>query len=246
MKISAFSFGHNLIEGGYPIREAVNAVRPFVDEVVVADLESTDGTRQVLEKLGVRILKGKWGNKAGETLKEAHALHVQCDGDIILAHEADEVFDPHLASWACFAVRNGQIGADVRFWRIQVSQNFQRVRWWPHPVHRMFPKGSVVKDGETTDRNEGFVVPQEHGYLWDVTNCFRDNWMGRVRNQAELWDEEPTHRMVPRHFMQVPVLHEAEALRELEDERWTWKVSPFALPDILKSLVGRTKYDGTL
>lgn len=52
MKISI----HNDIEGGYPFVEAIEAVRGYVDNVYVVDMQSTDGTRGILE---LKLLVGK-------------------------------------------------------------------------------------------------------------------------------------------------------------------------------------------
>ena len=245
--ISGFSFVHNAIAGGYPIVEAVRAIQPFVDEVVVVDCESTDGTIDVLQRLGVRVLHGQWGNRAGETLKLAHALHGECLGDVILHFEGDEVYDPRLAAHLRELI--DQNYHDIAVWRIQVEQNFQRVRWYPEPVHRVFSRNSVVKDGHTTDRHEDAMLTSPGaGYLWDCTNCFRDNWLARVRAQAALWDQEPQYRFVPEHFMKPYSFSMVDGsdylIREfLNQPHWTWTTSPLALPDSLKALVGMTQYE---
>jgi glycosyltransferase involved in cell wall biosynthesis len=240
--ISGFSFGHNLITGGYPIVEAVRAVQPYVDEVVVVDCASTDGTRDVLQALGVRILDGEWGDGAGETLKQAHALHNLCARDVVLHFEADEVYDPRLVERVVALVEEGY--RNLAVWRLQVEQNFQRCRWYPEPVHRVFPRGSVVKEGHTTNRHlEAMKVGPDDGFLWDVTNCFRDNWRARVEAQAALWGQEPVYRGVPVHFS-YPVKMDAETVELFLDQpHWEWNSTPLAIPDILRPLVGKTRYN---
>ena len=51
MKVSGFTFVHNALAGGYPVAEAIAAVKPHVDEVVAVDMGSDDGTREVLDRL---------------------------------------------------------------------------------------------------------------------------------------------------------------------------------------------------
>ena len=73
--ISGFTFIHNALKAGIPIRESIRAVEPHVDEIVVVDAQSNDGTRELLETLDVRIIDAEWGVDGGETLKRLHAMH---------------------------------------------------------------------------------------------------------------------------------------------------------------------------
>lgn len=241
MAISGFTFGHNLIDSGYPIIEAIQAVREYVDEIVFVDMQSTDATRQVVEAMGCYVIDGEWGNEAGKTLAKAHALHTHCRNDTILHFEADEVYDEDLAYELYYQVELGEKNLVV--YRLQIEQNFQRCRWYSEPVHRVFQKGTVKKVGHTTDLYRQRVMRfTERGYLWDCTNCFRDNWLNRIEKQAELWNEEPKYRSVPLHLMGTRELHRERAQFLLAEPHWTFKTSPFALPDSLKDLVGLTKY----
>lgn len=242
MKTSGFSFVHNAIAGGYPIREAIEAIKDYVDEIVIVDCQSDDGTRTLLDKLGVRIIDGEWGHQAGETLAAAHALHTECKYNTIVHFEADEVYDHNLIREIAIEIDMGNY--DLSVWRLQLEQNFQRCRWYPELVHRVFPKGSVSKQGHTTTRHsDAKSIDQRWGYLWDVTNCFRDNWINRTRQQAELWMNEPIQeqfRRVPLHFLQDPLDFDVEAF--LREPQWTWTMTPFNIPEVLRPLVGRTKY----
>lgn len=234
--ISGFTFVHNAIDGGYPIEQAIESVRPYVDEIVVADMQSTDGTRDLL--FDTRVISGVWDRKAGETLANAHRLHTKCRGDIIVHFEADEIWDPVLLQAALGYVSEGR--QDIAVYRLQLEQNFQRCRWYPEPVHRIFPKGSVVKEGHTTDRhNEAYVIRPEWGYLWDITNCFKNQWLNRIKQQAELRGEFPNYLRVPLHTTGTNWLSDGVQIEEfLNQEHWDWNRSPFDLPDILLPLVG--------
>jgi hypothetical protein len=124
---SGFTFIHNAIESGYPIVEAIRSVQPFVDDVIVVDMQSTDGIRETLNKLKVRIINGFWGNQAGETLCQAHSLYRRCSGDIIIHFEADEVYEPQLLENIIHLINQGV--TDIAVHRLQLEQNFQRCRW---------------------------------------------------------------------------------------------------------------------
>lgn len=246
MKVSGFSFIHDALEGGYPLAEAVAAVRPYVDEIVIVDMQSTDGTLDLLQRLDVRIIEGQWGNQAGDTLRQAHSQYVKCEGEIIISFEADEVFEDRLIRQVRQAIDEGI--QDIAVWRLQIAQNFQRCRWYPEPVHRIFPKwADTRKEGHTTNRHSlASILAPENGFLWDCTNCFRDNWMKRVENQAELWHGEARYIMTPLHCLHNAELNETEARMRLADELWTWTETPFNIPKILKPLVGKTSYEPTI
>jgi glycosyltransferase involved in cell wall biosynthesis len=258
ISISGFTYVYNAIEGGYPIVEAIRAVQPYVNEVVVVDMQSTDGTREVVQELAdhtltisnppyyyapIRIVNGYWGNEAEETLRQAHSNYVKCTGDVIVFFEADEVYGDDLIRMIANTVRSTDI-TDIAVYRIQLEQNFQRCRWYPDLVHRVHPNINGVRyQGNTTNRhNLAHIMPQENGLLWDVTYCFRDNWQKRIENNAHLWHEEPQYRMTPLHFMNDPEMGYEQAKLRLGERHWTWAKSPFAIPRILKPLVGQTKY----
>jgi hypothetical protein len=265
--ISGFTFGHNLIDSGYPIIEAIRAIQPYVNEIVIVDMESTDDTRKVLEELSeicleqgriignragcncaaINILNGFWGNEAGKTLRQAHSKYVECSGDIIIHFEADEVYDDSLIQGIIANIYSGL--EDIAVYRLQLEQNFQRCRWYPEPVHRVFSRLShTKKDGHTTDRhNLAFTMEPKNGYLWDITNCFRDNWLNRIKKQAELRNEPEQYLMETIHTLLPAVISEKEAMHWLySGKHWTWTNTPFNIPEILKPLVGMTKYDPRL
>lgn len=258
--ISGFTFIHNAIESGYPIVEAIRSVQSYVNEIVIVNMQSTDNTQAVLDKMAstciegdrtisctcptIRTINGFWGQQAGETLRQAHNLHKECTGDIILHFEGDEVYSPELLENIIHLL--GQGVEDIAVYRLQLEQNFQRCRWYPEPVHRVFPRLSYTrKEGHTTNRHDqAAVLGPQCGYLWDITNCFRDNWLARIKKQAELWKRDPQYIMTPVHATLQAEISEADAQRWLYGGRhWEWTNTPFAIPDILKPLVGMTKYE---
>ncbi len=253
--ISAFTFGHNLVDSGYPVIEAIRAVQPYVDEVAVVDMQSTDNTADILSKLNedrknyvtdlapVTILSGEWGNQAGETLKAAHSMYKQCSGDVIVHFEADEVYDDLLIKRIIAHIHASDLdNCYLAVHRLQLEQNFQRCRWYPKPVHRVWPKkDQIVKNGETTEQHDKcYILGPGNGYLWDITNCFRDNWLFRIAKQAELRGENQNPLMTAEHVLGN---HQFSSEDRFNDPHWTWQSTPFNIPDILRPLVGMVKYE---
>lgn len=239
MKISGFTLIHDGVTGGYPFVEAIAAVRPFVDEIVAVDIESTDGTFRVLDLLCDRVLTSTWDGR--DTTPRAFMKHVECSGDIIIFFEADEVYDDNLLSEALWAIERSY--SHIGVWRLQLEQNFQRCRDYPRPVHRIFPKGEGsyhIHPTNLPDRPVHILAP-DAGYLWDISNCFRDQWFQRKKNQSEIWGE-PRSLMVAQHFTEPVELSAIEEENRLGEAHWLWKSSPFRLPEILLPLVGQTRY----
>lgn len=242
MKISGFTFGHNLITGGFPFVEAISAVKPYVDELIAVDIESTDGTKDVLLKLCDKVLTSPWGGR--DTTPNAFLKHVECSGEVIIFFEADEVYDDSLLKAVKWMIGAGHTNLGV--YRLQLEQNFQKCRQYPLPVHRIFTKGAGTYHVHPTIYPENAripleVIPPEFGYLWDCSNVFRDNWQQRKATQSEIWGE-PRHLMVAEHFTEAVEISQEEEIERLKAPCWEWVSTPFNVPTILKPLIGKTKY----
>lgn len=240
-RISGFTLGYNLIHAGYPIIEAVQAVLPYVDEVIAVDIGSTDETGQVLKNLGCEVYQIPWGQNGDEVRRQAFDLHSKCKGDLILFFEADEVYDDRLLSDIHWTIEQGQ--QDIGVYRIQVEANFQRVRWYPHAVHRVFPKGSVQYYPPAPVHCPDYVhlLSVMSGLLWDCSNIFRDQWLARKRQQARWW-QHSRRLIVGEHFTLPNEVDEAEEAKRLNESHWTFADTPLAIPDILRPLLGVTDY----
>ena len=103
MMLSGFSYVRNGLEYGYPFLEAIQSILPICDEFVVAVGESTDGTREAIERLHpnkIKIVDTVWdmnlreggrvfaqqANIALDNISGDWAFHIQADEVI---HEKD-------------------------------------------------------------------------------------------------------------------------------------------------------------
>lgn len=83
------------VKYGYPFVESINSILPVVDEmVVVLDCDTNDGTREILEKMPVRIATGYFnlefiGWRAYSIMRTLG--YQACKGDIVLMFDADGV-----------------------------------------------------------------------------------------------------------------------------------------------------------
>lgn len=243
MKVSAFTFCHNILESGLPLLESVEAVRDYVDEIVVVDMQSTDQTPELLKRLGVKILQSPWPwpDNPRDTLNHAFELHQECQYDTVIFFEADEVYDDRLLQAIRWKIAQGQNNLAV--WRLQLEGNFQKCRWYPIPVHRVFPKGkgTYIEHPTNCCQNETVILPPDTGFLWDISNCFRGNIGGRRKGHSEIFGT-PRRLFVPGHFTEPVEVSEEEERELLEHPYWEWTETPFNIPGVLRRLLGVTDY----
>jgi hypothetical protein len=90
MTISGFSYVRNGIEIGYPFLEAVQSILPVCDEFIIAVGDSTDGTREAIEKLNVSKIK---------IVDTAWDMNLR-EGGKIFAQQANIALDHTIGDWA--------------------------------------------------------------------------------------------------------------------------------------------------
>jgi hypothetical protein len=261
--VSACVFIRDTFKGAFCIFESMASLLPYVDEFVVLDLGSTDGTLEVLREITDANHKMKLivetefpEEDAGVFATLANDLIAWCRNEAVLYYQADEVWHPDLLRLMDAEFQAGNY--DLSFWRIQYRDNFQRVKWFPHLVHRVGLKDAFnfVGDGMTSDRTfdarlcsqwggewfqkwgglgqEG-IKPYVNEMIMDVSlvGGFRDNIPDRRRMHSPFWHEEP-------HIEGAPISEWVP--REQANPDWTKTDSPYNLPPIMRWHVGRVKY----
>ncbi len=120
----------------------VASLKPWVDEIVVVDTESTDGTVDVAKKLGCKVFKHK---NTGIVEPVRNFSISKAKGDWILVLDADEEIPTELAKKIVDELKN----PSADYYRIaRKSMIFGKWiksgHWWPDYVYRLFKKGAVT------------------------------------------------------------------------------------------------------
>ena len=104
------------------------------------DLGSDDGTLHALHQIAihnpkVHLTSGTfYKTDANVFATLANDLIAKCTYDNVLYWQADEIWHEDLLKLMEQRFERGEF--DLSFWRIQYRDNFQRVKWFPHLVHR--------------------------------------------------------------------------------------------------------------
>lgn len=260
MKLSAVTFIKDTFVGAFCLFESMASLLPYVDEMVIVDLGSTDGTELALKAISeangrIRLLTSKFTVQDASAFADAANEAVsQAENDTVLFWQADEIWHENLLERMKNWLNEGR--NDISFWRYQLRENFQHMKWFPHPVHRIGPKGDFhfVNDGMNTERTWGAKLCSAYDGGWftkwgqmaeldipvedmildvSLVGAFRDNIPGRRRLHAPMWHEQPTIEGIS-----IPEWIE----REGKNPNWTKTESPFKIPAIMRRHVGRTVY----
>ena len=279
-KISACVFIRDNDDCGFCLWESMANLIPLVEEYVVMDFGSTDGTLDILKDLAsknqkIRILERQLQPEEIDAkifATMANELVSACRHDLVLYHQADEIWHENLIRifqaqlpGIYEIVDGGAAFKGLSFWRYQLRNNFQRIKWMPHVVNRLDLKTrfNFVGDGMNTDRvwdpplcgsfdggwfprwgKEFESDPTElptHEMILDVSSIggFLENIVLKRQKHGPFWREDPNRINLPEGNVDIKEWHDAEQ-KNLE---WTKTISPFNLPAIMHGLVGKTKYE---
>lgn len=261
--VSACVFIRNNNAGAFCLWESAASILHLVEQFIVLDLMSDDGTWETLQEIAKanpkfelhrrpwpRIDAGVFADLANELIQMSHY-------PAVWYYQADEV--PHQVLLSKVKERFDRGEFDLSFWRIQYRENWQRVKWFPHLVHRVGPKDkfNFIGDGMTSDRTfdaricsdyggemfpkwgalgqEG-IKPYVNQMLLDVSQvgAFRDNIIEKRALHAPFWHEDASIEGRPA---------DQWAREALENPNWTKAQSPYDLPVIMRFHIGRTRYE---
>jgi glycosyltransferase involved in cell wall biosynthesis len=265
--LSGCVFIKDSIKGAFCLFESLYQLMPLVDEMIVMDLGSTDGTLEALKEIGafnskLRIVNSNFYKMDAAVFADlANDLVAMCDNPHVLYFQADEIWHEDLVELTRQSLYNGR--RNMSFWRVQLKYNFQRIKWFPHPVHRIGAKEdfNFVNDGMNTSKTyEAAMVGN-----WGIGHFMQ--WSDRYKYKpAEL----PTNEMIldvsltggfldnipDRRRMHLPFWGEGDVMpadeqgmaiddwysQQSDNQDWDSEESRFNIPQIMRYHLGRRKY----
>jgi glycosyltransferase involved in cell wall biosynthesis len=121
------------------IRECIESVRPIADEILVADSGSADGTVEIAESMGCRVIQHRWTGYANfKNWAMTHALHLW-----VLIVDADERVTPELAEEIRAVLADPPNDVDAYYVRFKTyfMGHLLRFSSWNNPTLRLLRRG---------------------------------------------------------------------------------------------------------
>jgi len=258
--ISAATFIRDNIKGAFCLFESMASLLPLVSDMHIIDMGSTDGTLEILKKLTgnpkiilhesrfSKVDAGAFADAANECVKSWFQ-------GVGIFWQADEIWHPNVIKMLDTKLSNGVV--KQAFWRYQLRDNFQKMKWFPHPVYRLGLKNSFNFTGDGMNADGVFGV--------DVCSDYNMGWFTKWGEMPEL--SIPVEQMVmdvsmvggfrdnipDRRNLHAPMWHESNHIEGKEPGQWhrdalanpDWQkeTTPFDIPPIMRWHVGRVKYD---
>ena len=122
----------------------LESVRGLVDEIVIVDSGSTDGTESIASHYGARFLHHDW-ESVGHQVKWAEE---QCSHRWVLRLDADEVVSPELAAEIKDARENGVHDAyRIRIADMVIGRDRPNPLVWHYKLIRLYDRDAFVMAG---------------------------------------------------------------------------------------------------
>lgn len=270
-QLSGCVFVRDTFRGAFCLFESLHQLLPVLSECLIMDLGSTDGTLEVLQDIAhhnpkVKLIPGEFSyTDAGVFATLANELVALCSNDRVLYWQSDEIWHEDLVQIMRQRFEQGDF--DLSFWRIQYRDNFQKVKWFPHLVHRVGEKPYLYPDGQNRFHFDGDGMNTNR--VWDAKICsnyggeYFPKWGDMGQDGIKPYVNEMItdislvgafrDNIPDRRRMHAPFWHEEPTIEgkqeshwyaeALSNDDWIKPESPYNLPDILRWHVGRVKYE---
>lgn len=273
-KLSICVFIKDNNSGAFGLWESMATLMPLADEFFVLDLGSIDGTYEILKELAsknkkIRIEQGDFPVNPDTGMKDAGSFAMipnqiipECKYDTILYYQADEVWHENLVNMMSKSLDEGV--RKMTFWRYQLKNNFQKIKWFPHLVHRVGVRGEFVfnGDGMNTEDTSGCELisnynggwfarwgsefskkPHElptHEMILDISSLggFLENIKEKRKHHAPYWREREDQINLDGAFHDIEQWYNGEK----RNPDWTKKETHFNIPDVMKPHLGELHY----
>lgn len=163
MKISVVI---NTLNEAKNLPRAIASVKDLASEIVVTDMESTDGTPEIAKKLGAKV----FGHKKTNYVEPARNFAIgKAQGPWILILDADEEIPKSLVK----KIKQIAGNSDADFYRVPrkniiFGKWIEHARWWPDYNIRFFKKGFVSWGDEIHSvpftQGKGLDLPQKQDF----------------------------------------------------------------------------------
>lgn len=269
MNLSGATFIRDTFTGAFCLFESMASWLSVCDDITVLDCGSTDGTLQVLQEISaanhrVKLVQTQFSRvDAGAFADAANDCVRSWQADSGVIWYADEIPHQHLLQMLQERmVQDAAMGKpyDYTFWSYQLKENFQAMKWPPHPIHRIGPKENffLKDDGTNTDRVFGVEVISNWNQGWfskwgtefgadytqlptdemimdvSITGAFLDNIYDRCSLHAPMWHEQPNVEGTPASLW---------VQDQRDNPNWEKTDTPFNIPHIMRWHLGRSKYE---
>lgn len=171
------------------IGACVTALRKVCDEVLVLDSQSTDGTLEICEKLGAKVVQQEWlGYTKTKNLGNGMASH-----DWILSIDSDEVLSEELVeTLKKLKLEPNKVYSLDRITEFE-GQWVRHSGWYPEWKPRLFDRRQVQWQGdfvhETLRIPTSFKVEKLKGKLYHYSYKDSDDHLKRLEKYARLGAE---------------------------------------------------------
>lgn len=277
-KISICVFIRDNNTCAFGLWESMAQLMPFADEFFVMDMGSTDGTFEILKDLAssnkkIRLEQSDWPVNPVTGVVDAGSFAVipnqmipECKNDLVWYYQADEIWHDNLLEILRKRFEDFDLNGfkGFSFWRYQLRENFQRIKWFPHIIHRIDVKErfNFTGDGMNTDRtndaemvshfDNGFFMKWSdtykdyphllptHEMILDISSIggFLENIVMKRSHHAPHWREGADVIPIDGQFHNLANWH-AEQLR---NPNWTRTSTPYEIPEVMKLHLGKTEY----